>query len=135
MKHLAIDLTIVLAAVLFMCAAAHSQELPNSPGAEIRICYDNADDKGTMEEIPCDQVPKGKVVRHTVLMPKYEPKKFQPWKVFYDIHEHPKRTQIIWLVSAGVAGGMIAWFTREHCDKYEAGHNGVGVDCPVEYKK
>lgn len=131
MKHLAIDLTIVLAAVIFLCAAAHSQELPNSPG-ETRICYDNADDKGTLEEIPCDQVPKGKVVRHTVLMPKYEPKKFQPWKVFYDIHEHPKRTEIVLMLTGVGIGGIVAYKTKlGSCAKFYDGKPYVGTPpCP-----
>lgn len=106
-------------------------EIPNSPGSEKRICYTNADSKGTMQEIPCDQVPKATPFNEARVIEAYKPRR-NPLKVFYDIHRHPQRTTVIWMIGAGIAGGLIAWETRAHCDHYEYGHNGVNVNCPKE---
>lgn len=128
MKRLIVDLLIIVAGLGFVCLAAYAQELPDAP---TKVCKTNTAE-GKMVEIPCEDIPPFR----PGLPPRIvEPPRRNPFKVFYDIHEHPKRTQVIWMISAGVAGGMIAWFTREHCDHYPPGENGVGVDCPAEYKK
>lgn len=68
-------------------------------------------------------------------LPPYYYQPFRPLHFLYAIHEHPRRTQIIWMIGAGIAGGLIAWETRAHCDHYEYGQSGVNVNCPKEHGK
>lgn len=94
---------LLLLSVLIACVTMHAQDLPDAPSAK-------ATDPPRIVNTP----------------------RRNPFKVFYDIHRHPQRTTVIWMIGAGIAGGLIAWETRAHCDHYEYGHNGVNVNCPKD---
>jgi hypothetical protein len=61
------------------------------------------------------------------VLPAYHSK---PNRFLAAIKRHPKVTIGLSLAGGATAGGIYSWVSRQHCDHYEYGQVGVGVNCP-----
>lgn len=84
---------------------------------DTRTCFTN-DADGKLKAIPCSEVPTP-VKTRTV-----------EWQSLPAKKNHHTRNLVIWLSAGALAGGIYSWVSRAHCDHYEYGQNGVGVNCP-----
>lgn len=94
-RNLAVDIAIIAVLVFcFSAVAAHCQSLPDAPSSssEHRICYTNADSKGTMAEIPCDQVPRVSKARDWSPIVIIPPKQPGFWTLRKSWQDPPLRT-------------------------------------------